>query len=147
MAMIGFVFGLVTTTVLAVIVFALLRVRGNRIRSTEPDPRIVTATLSIESPLVLGIEAARTALLGIGATQVQVDGTTITANTGPGLRTWGQRIKIDVVELAPSASRLEISTWPSRDLQTLNTHAGGRKIIRRVTSELRQAYPNLALEA
>jgi hypothetical protein len=145
--MTGFVFGLATTTILAVIVFALLRVRGKRIRSTDPDPRIVSTTVSIESSLAAGIEAARTALFGIGATQVRVDGTTITANTGPGLRTWGQRIQIDVVELAPRASRIEISTWPSRDLQTLDTHAGGRKIIRRVTSELRQAYPNLALEA
>lgn len=144
--MAGLVFGLASTTILAVVVFTLLRLRGNRIRSAEPDPRIVSTTISIGSPLTAGVEAARSALLGIGATQVGVDGTRVTADTGPGLRTWGQRVQIDVVEATPRVSRLEISTWPSRDLQTLDTHAGGRKVIRRVTNELRHAYPELSLE-
>jgi len=133
--LLGFIIGWVITTALAVVGFILLRIRGTRIRSMDPDPRIVRRLVSVGAAEPVAIDAARDALRRAVATSVVVHDHALTAKTGPSLRTWGQVVQIEF-GAGSQLTQLDISTWPSRDLQTLDTHAGGVKTIHRFLKEL-----------
>jgi len=124
--------GFAVTGFIAVIVFVLLRLRGNRIRSAEADPRVVSETMSVD----FGGSAADLIdfLRGI-ASSMKRPGTTIdesssklTLQTPPNARTWGQYLQIDIAPQKGSW-KLTLASWPSRDRQTVDTRAGGRKAI------------------
>jgi hypothetical protein len=106
----GFIFGWVIITALAVVGFILLRIRGNRIRSMDPDPRIVRRLVSVDAAEPVAIDAAREALRRAGATSVVVHDHALTAKTGPSLRTWGQVVQIEFGEADPQLTQLDVST-------------------------------------
>ena len=55
--------------------------------------------------------------------------------TPANLRTWGQYLQVDIKSQGDSW-KVTLKSWPARDRQTLETHAGGRKSIAKFESGL-----------
>jgi hypothetical protein len=109
----------------------------------EPNPRTVRRSVTIEADWRTAAEATKEALHKMGAKSVVLEGHVITAKTGATLRTWGQFVQGDFKEASPTQCELDLATWPSRDLQTIDTHAGGRMALKRFITQLREDNPQL----
>lgn len=131
MAWVGSFIALAITAPLTVVGLVLLRRRGDRIRASEHDPRVVSHTIEIQ---FLGSRDDLLELLSetswfVGSdVSIHEGGGGLTLRTPANLRTWGQYLQIDVARREDSW-QLTLESWPSRNRQTIDTRTGGKKAI------------------
>lgn len=132
------------------VVFTLLRRRGDRIRSQDPDPRIVSGSAIVafagSEHDLLQLLARSVVIMGGQVVSTSDEHGRLVGRTPANLRTWGQELAVSVTP-SGDAWKLSIQTWPSRDRQTLDTKAGGRMAIKKFLKVITREPDGVRIES
>lgn len=136
-------------TCLSLVGFVALRIRGNRIRSSTHDPRVVEQQAKVNAPWEVVSPKIRAALDKIASEATSFDASqgAYIARTPANLRTWGQFVQVSQGAEKGEQCTLICKSWPTRDLQTIDSGAGGRKAIRAFLRQLSGDNPDFEVGA
>jgi hypothetical protein len=138
---------LAVTTLLAIIAFVALKVRGNRIRALEEDPRIARAVVIVGADSIRTRELMDEALrrLDVLRSRYDEDSDRLTFRTGMSWRSWWQVTQVTVTELPSGDCELHMSSSTS-NTQTIGALSAGMALIKKFVEALQHVAPDVPLD-
>jgi hypothetical protein len=143
----AFLVAWVITTALGVVLFVVLRVRGNRIRALEEDPRIARAVV------IVGAESARARTLmdealrrlDMLSASFNEEAGELTFRTGMSWRSWSQETQVAIHPLSAGRCELRIASR-APDSQTIGALSAGRSLIAKFVKALKYVATDIPVD-
>ena len=138
---------LVALWAIGIAAFALLRIRGNRIRALDEDPRIARSTVIVDADMEAAMKMIEAAivLLDVRRSSYEEVSGKYFFRTGMTWRTWWQDTAVQPIGMPDERCEMSIVSRTS-DTQTIGAFAGGKAAIVKFVRAMQTVSPGVDIE-